>query len=92
MDISRKWEDEIDEQRSDVSAGLDLPIYELNFTNRWAFSFLGRGRFNEGPQCVLFRECFPAQVLNHGTQFERYSPECSPNNKVEVCNQWVVYL
>ena len=52
------------EQRAVVSTGLDLPIYELNFTNRWTFSFLGRGRFNEGPQCVLFKESFPAQVLN----------------------------
>lgn len=30
MDISRKWEDEIGEQRSDVSTGLHWPIYELS--------------------------------------------------------------
>lgn len=32
-------ENDIDEQRLDVSTGLGLPIYKLDFTKRWAILF-----------------------------------------------------
>ena len=34
----------MDEQLSDVSTGLDLPIYKLDFTKRWAILLFLRPR------------------------------------------------
>ena len=69
---AKKRENDIDERRLDVSTGLGLPIYRLDFTKRWAILFfLGRGRFNDGPHGVQLREVLPAQVLHHGARFGR---------------------
>ena len=42
----QKRENDIDEQRSDIATGLDLPIQKLGFTKRWAsLLFLRPGPF-----------------------------------------------
>ena len=63
---AKKRENDIDEQRLDVSTGLGLTIYMLDFTKRLVILlFFEVAAVLMMALMVLPREVFPAQVLDH---------------------------